>query len=137
MQVHSLEGRPPLEIDTGGLVVQGPAAWSPDSSELAFEALEGLHDHAIYRVSRNGGVPRKIAGCKSQADTPCELDWSPKGTTLAVADRCEDRSVLFLVDLKTGGQQELITPAREYVGRPRFSPDGKWIAYSKFISMPD
>ncbi len=135
LQVHSLEGRPPLEIDTGGLVVQGPAAWSPDSSELAFEALQGPHDHAIYRVSRNGGVSRRVVGCKSQTNTPCEVDWSPKGNLLALADRFEDSSVLYLVDLNKGGQQELITPATEYVGRPRFSPDGKWIAYSKFISL--
>ena len=32
LQVHSLQGGPPVEIETGGLVVQGPAAWSPDSS---------------------------------------------------------------------------------------------------------
>ena len=73
LQVHSLQGGPPVEIETGGLVVQGPAAWSPDSTELAFAVLEGSQDHAIYRVSRTGGVPSRIAGCKSRTDSLASL----------------------------------------------------------------
>ena len=134
LQVHSLQGGPPLEIETNGLVVQGPAAWSPDSSELAFEALETSRAHAIYRVSRTGGVPSRIAECKSRSNTPCEVDWSPEGKTLAVADR-ESKSALYLIDLIKGGRRELITPVTEMVTRPRFSPDGKWIAYSKAVSL--
>ena len=134
LQVHSLEGGAPLEIETGDLVVQGPAAWSPDSRELAFEALESPHVHTIYRVSRSGGVARRVAGCKSQSNTPCEVDWSPEGTALAIADRM-DNSELYLVDLMKGERRELITPVPEVVTRPRFSPDGKWIAYSKAVSL--
>ena len=65
----------------------------------------------------------------------CELDWSPDGTTLAVADRWQDNSELYLVDLANGGRRELITPVKESVTRPRFSPDGKWIAYSRQASL--
>jgi Tol biopolymer transport system component len=135
LQVHSLQGGPPIEIETGGLVVQGPAAWSPDSTELAFAVLEGSQDHAIHRVSRAGGVPRRIAGCRQRSDSGCELDWSPDGTTLAVADRWPDNSELYLLDLVNGGRRNLTTPDKEYVTRPRFSPDGKWIAYSRQASM--
>jgi Tol biopolymer transport system component len=137
LQVHSLQGGPPLEIATGGLIVQGPAAWSPDSRELAFEVLESeaLHVHALYRVSRSGGVPRRIAECKSRNNTPCEPDWSPDGNYLAVADQWQNNSELYLVDLAHGGRKELITPVKETVSRPRFSPDGNWIAYSREVSL--
>ena len=135
LQVHSLRDAPPVEIDTGRLLVQGPAAWSPDSMDLAFEAWDGSHDHAIYRLRRTGGVPNRIAECKSGDGTPCELDWSPEGTTLAVTDRSKGNSGLDLVDLSKGGRRALITPVPEMVTRPRFSPDGKWIAYAKTVSL--
>jgi Tol biopolymer transport system component/serine/threonine protein kinase len=135
LQVHSLQGVPPVEIETGGLVVQGAAAWSPDSTELAFAAVEGPRDHAIYRVRRAGGVPTRIAVCKSRTNEPCEVDWSPDGTTLAVTDRRQDNSELYLVNLANGGRRELVTPLKESVIRPRFSPDGKWIAYLKRASL--
>ncbi len=54
---------------------------------------------------------------------------------LAVADRWQDNSELYLVDLAKGGQRELLTPVKESVTRPRFSPDGKWIAYLKRVSL--
>ena len=54
---------------------------------------------------------------------------------MAVADRRQDNSELYLVDLTKGGRRELITPVTEMVTRPRFSPDGKWIAYSKAVSL--
>jgi serine/threonine protein kinase len=48
LQVHSTQGGPPVVIETGGLVVQGPVAWSPDSSELAFAAaLQSSLEHSI------------------------------------------------------------------------------------------
>ena len=54
---------------------------------------------------------------------------------LAVADRWQGNSELYLVNLANGGRRELITPVKEFVTRPRFSPDGKWIAYSKRVSL--
>ena len=86
LQVHSVKGGPPVVIETGELVVQGPAAWSPDAGELAFSALKGSREHALYRVRRNGGAPTRIASCRPRVDSGCELDWSPDGRTLAVAD---------------------------------------------------
>jgi Tol biopolymer transport system component len=54
---------------------------------------------------------------------------------LVVTDPWRDQSDLYLVNLNNGTQQELIPPGREYLGRPHFSPDGKWVAYSKSISL--
>jgi Tol biopolymer transport system component len=135
LQVHSMQGGPPVVIETGRLVVQGPATWSPDSSELAFAALKGSLEHSIYRVRRTGGAPRLIAGCRPRADAGCEVDWSPDGTTLAVTDRFPGNSELYLLDLASGWRRYLIMRDKLYLTTPRFSPDGKWIAYLKQPSM--
>jgi Tol biopolymer transport system component len=135
LQVHSMKGGPPLVIETGGLVVQRPAAWSPDSSELAFGAQEGSREHSIYRVRRTGGVPRRIAVCRPRTDGGCELDWSPDGTTLAVTDQSSGNSELYLLDLPSGRHRALISLDSQSLTRPRFSPDGKRIAYLREASQ--
>src|SRR3954453_6379735 len=96
----------PVVIQTGGLVVQGRAAWSADSSELVFSAQESSREHAIYRVARSGEAPKRIAGCMARGENGCELDWSPDGRGLAVADRSTGRSVLYLLDLASGRRRE-------------------------------
>src|SRR4051794_2204034 len=137
LQVHSTTDGQPVVIQTGGLVVQGRAAWSADSSELVFSAQESSREHAIYRVARSGGAPKRIAGCIARSENGCELDWSPDGRGLAVADRSTGRSVLYLLGLASGRRRELIAPDSLYVTTPRFSPDGKWVAYIKELSMTD
>ncbi len=102
LQVHSMKGGPPVVIETGGLVVQGPAAWSPDSNELIFSTQEGSREHALYRVQRTGGPLRRVIRCIPRADRGCEPDWSPDGKMLAVADRSPNHSELYLLDLASG-----------------------------------
>jgi serine/threonine protein kinase len=135
LQVHSTQGGPPIVIDTPGLVVQGPAAWSPDSSELVFSALEGAREHSIYRVSRRSGVLRRVVNCRPRDDNGCELDWSPDGRTLVITDRFLPNSELYLLDVVSGRRRNLIQQVNSYLKRPRFSPDGKWIAYLKQALM--
>jgi serine/threonine protein kinase/Tol biopolymer transport system component len=135
LQVHSTQGGPPVVIETGQLVVQGAASWSPDSSELAFAALEGSSEHSIYRVSRTGGVPTRVAACRPRTDSTCEVDWSPDGKALVVADRQPGNSELYLLNMANGSRRDLIAKEDLYVIRPRFSPDGKWIAFSKTVSF--
>lgn len=135
LQIHSTRDARPVVIEIGRLVPQGPAAWSPDSTELAFSAKEGPNKYAIYRVARTGGPVKRIHGCRSRTDSGCELDWSPDGKTLAVADRFPGNSELYVLDLMTGYRRDLIALDNLYVTTPRFSPDSKWVAYLKQPSM--
>ena len=135
LQVHSTKGGLPVVIQTGGLVVQGPAAWSPDSGELVFSALQGSRGHSIYRVRRTGGIPTRIARCRPRTEAGCEVDWSPDGTMLAVTDREPENSELYLLDLTTGRRRDLIKRDKLHVTTPRFSPDGNWVAYLKQPTM--
>jgi len=135
LQVHSTQGPAPVVIETRGLVPQWPAAWSPDSEELVFSARQGSDEHAIYRVSRIGGVPRRIVNCVRGYDNGCEVDWAPDGRTLAITDRVSDGLELYLVDLTSGQRKTRIPSDSEHLSRPRFSPDGKWVAYARPSSM--
>jgi serine/threonine protein kinase/Tol biopolymer transport system component len=135
LQIHSTRDARPIVIETGNLMPQGPAAWSPDSTELLFSAREGSNQHAIYRVARTGGAVKRIHGCRTRNDSGCQMDWSPDGKTLAVADRFPDNSELYALDLASGRRRDLITRNRMYVTAPRFSPDGQWVAYLKEPSM--
>jgi eukaryotic-like serine/threonine-protein kinase len=135
LQVHSTKDGPPIVIDTGDLVVQGPAAWSPGSDELIFSALENSQAHGLYRVQRTGGHPRRIHGCRQRTDDGCGVDWSPDGVHLAIADRWPSNSELYILDLKSGERRYIVEHEKNYVTKPRFSPDGKWVAYLKEPSM--
>jgi Tol biopolymer transport system component len=135
LQVHSTKDGPPILIDTGDLVVQGPAAWSPDSDELIFSALEDSQAHGLYRVQRTGGHPRRIHGCRQRIDEGCGVDWSPDGVSLAIADRRPGNSELYILNLKSGQRRYIVEHDKDYVTTPRFSPDGKWVAYLKEPSM--
>jgi Tol biopolymer transport system component len=135
LQVHSTKEGPPIVIDTGKLVVQGAAAWSPDSDELIFSALENSQAHGLYRVTRTGGHPRRIHGCRQRTDDGCGVDWSPDGVSLAIADREPGNSELYVLNLKSGQRRYIVEHDKNYLTTPRFSPDGKWVAYLKEPAM--
>ena len=59
------------------------------------------------------------------------LDWSPDGKFLAVADRIspQDRIRLLLISTESGEKNVVATPSEPFLGSPRFSPDGKTLAF--------
>ena len=63
------------------------------------------------------------------------MDWSPDGLSLAIADRWPGNSELYLLDLKSGKRRNIVGHDRNYVTTPRFSPDGKSVAYLRYPSM--
>ena len=80
-----------------------PTGWlcrgRPPGRRFQRAGLRGLETlpRTIYRVSRTGGVPSRIAECKSRSIAPCEVDWSPEGKTLAVADREDNHSCIWSI----------------------------------------
>lgn len=132
-QVHATRGGPPLALDTGDLVVEESASWSPDSHDLAFVGRDHLGKRAIYRISRTGGPVTKLFECPSGG---CGFDWSADGRFLAVISTPPAKSSdeLFLVDLATGRRLPSLLQPTHPIWSARFSPNGKWIAFVRMTS---
>jgi serine/threonine-protein kinase len=100
--------------------------WTPDSQRIAFlSSKEGPQNIFWQRADGSGGLERLTTSEYTQIPT----SWSPDGQLLAFAEinptTGYDIWVLRLSDRKA--QPFLRTPFLESV--PRFSPDGRWLAY--------
>ncbi|HMB71350.1 MAG TPA: protein kinase, partial [bacterium] len=101
--------------------------WSPDGRSVAYAATSG-GEWTIYRTAASGvGSPEALATFASYA-APCH--WSPDGKILAVAfwggESQADLCVLH-TDGSTPPDTLMSQPYMEW--SPRFSPDGRWLAY--------
>jgi dipeptidyl aminopeptidase/acylaminoacyl peptidase len=93
--------------------------------------------HAIDVVSKKSHVV-------TQTDlTVHDYDWSPDGTQLVIASAptptVDDSFMRLSVQTvpAAGGKPALVTKTEGKLGHPRWSPDGKWIAWLGAIQLND
>jgi Tol biopolymer transport system component len=131
------DGKEPFSLD-----VRGPA-WSPDGKQLVFE-VENLKNadppnrRALYIVNADGSGLRQLTPWSLNAgDNP---DWSPDGKlilfrTVSISNRHHGNLHTIRPD-GTGLRRLTSYPAPKTVLSPTFSPDGRWIAFSRFTDGP-
>jgi Tol biopolymer transport system component len=104
-------------------------AWSPGGTEIALVEKVGPDRHALWRVAADGSTAERLA------DYPVEtyggLDWFPDGETLVYAARAGDRLQLFAIP-RSGGTPRRLSDDSANLLHPQVSPDGAWIACSRF-----
>ncbi len=113
-----------------------PGMWSPSGARLAF--VEGEQSAGCYQVTiltLADGTRRTLRStvATNMPDTlfyrkGFHFDWSPDGRELAWPMLVDGRLQLALIDVDADRRVSVL-PTPNSASEPRFSPDGRWIAY--------
>ena len=110
----------------------GPASnetpvWSPDGSQIAYASQHDANTRFVFVKPADGSGPEKKVGEKS--GHLHVATWSPRGDVLAIVEMsgAGGGDIWFLRMAGQKFEAFLQTPFNER--SPRFSPDGRWIAY--------
>jgi Tol biopolymer transport system component len=134
-------------------------AWSPDGDRIAFLRVDplnagwGAEDENLYVVDADGSNPRLVGPVCETEPPPVDISacpvtsfaWSPSGASLAVASYAFESlrqgywAALGIVpagfDPASGDRMDVLyRGSSNYVGHPRWSPDGSAIT---FDAVPD
>jgi serine/threonine-protein kinase len=102
--------------------------WSPDGTRIAFRSnREGAPGSIFWQMADGSGSPERLSTSTQVSDTP--MSFSPDGRFIAFfrTDPKTQRDIWIASVQDHTRTLFLGTPATE--GAPRFSPEGKWIAY--------
>jgi Tol biopolymer transport system component len=116
--VAAADGSGLVKVTLAPVRTGSDVTWSPDGSKLAAIAPNG----DVFTISPSGSG-RTVVLRRPTTGGPAAVQWSPDGSRLAVAD-----GGIYVIELTTGRGMTL-DPRREAT-RPRWSPDGRQIAYS-------
>jgi tricorn protease len=129
-----------LDIETGTTqsLTQTPGAaeryptLSPNGEWAAYFSDES-GNYQLYLKPLAGDGPVRTIPVELQSSFYRELVWSPDSKRLAFTDK---RLRLWVVDLETGGARRVTTSTYSFQDRyyPSWSPDGVWLAYSRYES---
>ena len=109
----------------------GSAVISPDGQTIVYTVSstdwdENGYDTEIWLV-RSGEAPFQLTWTEDGSSTNPE--WSPDGTRIAFAANRGDKRQIHLISPR-GGEAHALTEAEEGVGGFKWSPEGRFIAFT-------
>lgn len=139
--IAALGGAAPLRLTDDPAVDRDPV-WSPDGTEIAFLRSRGSFDLDIIVVPALGGAERKLHSTRLHLSSRLRevaplLAWSPDGAYLVFTSLNDDSVdtasyLLHALSIETGGVHRLTNDPAVYDSSPAVSPDGRWLAFSRF-----
>src|SRR5882757_6579817 len=121
-----------LTEQLGKTVLYGDVALSPDGARLAWvQSTAATTSKQTYIRETSGNAPAKLVTLPMIGErTDFDLAWSPESKTLAFFSSAGERDQRQLWAVKGDGSDvKKITKLSGYAARPRWSHDGKQIAF--------
>ena len=104
--------------------------WSPDGRQIAFESRRDGNKE-IYVMDADGGNQRNLTQHPAIDGSP---DWHPDSTRIAFHRGREGDANIYTMDAD-GGNIKQVTRL-ELAINPKWSPDGRWIAFDWRANPP-
>jgi Tol biopolymer transport system component len=124
--VRLVAGGAPLQITRDAVDHEVPR-WSPDASTLMYfsPAAPGAAQGTIWEVPALGGAPRRVVESLGAGDVA-------RDGRLAYF-RLADRRIELMISSRDGSDPRVVHQAStpSYHRYPRWSPDGRWIAFQR------
>jgi serine/threonine protein kinase len=98
--------------------------WSPDGTQILFEAKRSSRLSELYTVAGQGGNPRQLLPAVEGRGRE-DGYWSPDGRKIVYAVY-DPQASLGIFDVATGKETKI--PGSDGLFSPRWSPDGRFIA---------
>lgn len=131
-----LQGIVVLDLDTGSqrnvnkqVLSTASLTWSPDGKEIFYTATvpDKRGENQLLALDIQSGLSRLVlSGNKGVIS---ELTWSPDGQRMAYTRAAGRDGTNIHVAAKDGSQSKALTSGILLSSAPRWSPDGRWIAF--------
>jgi Tol biopolymer transport system component len=108
----------------GGVNIMG--AWTPDGKRIAFQSDTGGPQNIYWQLANGGGGLERLT-TSEYINAP--NSWSPDGQALAFIEIRPDTGYDILVLRLSDRKVQPFLRTRFNESAPRFSPDGRWLAY--------
>ena len=102
--------------------------WSPDGKRIAYIASAQPLGRSMYIAQTNGGTGEPIPIV--QVGTGGQPDWSPDGTEIAYVAGSQGIRKIYILNLETHTQSQLLPDKNPWMQHPAWSPNGERIAFA-------
>jgi len=131
LEIYDLERRSFAALPTGETLVASPV-WAPDGRSLYYQGIREGQEPGLYRLAVDGSSPaERVADTRTVWFYPFSV--SPDGHHLAATIWDPDTETDWNISIiPTDGSGPPFEFQKEKANEqwPRFSPDGRWLAFS-------